>query len=89
MSDTERIVREALAEAQGEAEWVARYSGYGKSLSALVERAWRREFPERRNRPTHRNIEAALARLVAAGEVERKVEFSDSYYRLIAPIEEA
>lgn len=81
-NDTEQVVLDVLMDEQhpgqdGKGIWLARH----KELSNLIDWAWRKQFPDRRNQATYRNIEAALKRLVAEGLVETKVGDYDTYYR--------
>lgn len=88
-SDTEQIVLDVIEAAAAEkpGAWVSRYldrryAGGLNSLHNLMDAEWRRRFPRRRNRPTYRNTEAALRRLVEAGLVERREgAHDDALYR--------
>lgn len=72
-SDTERAVLDAIDAAHREgAIWIPFLSGR-RSLFDGIETIWKKRYPERRNRPTYRNVERVLSRLVADGTIERKV----------------
>jgi hypothetical protein len=77
-SDTEQAVLDSLG-----TEWRYRYLDFSDSLSRRLDRLWAERFPGRRNRPSHRNIEAALTRLVKEGVIEHKQGEHDDLYRKV------
>jgi hypothetical protein len=86
----EQVVLDAIEahaeEAARPGVWLSRYldgyhTGDGASLSKRIDRLYRERHPEARNRPSHRQIEAALANLIAEGLVEMKKGEHDALYR--------
>lgn len=95
-SDVERVIYDVLTEHAAndrdrrrdpdQPTWVQEFGSFD-DLHAMVARKWKRDFPDRRNRPTFRATQNALKRLREAGLIEFRIGsdlMDDNYYR-VAP----